>query len=450
MKRKILFLSNIGNSDLGKDEKPIFNPREHNIFEESKKLYESGDFYNLEPILLKKKIEKLNNPINDLEIVLFATMQEEENPQDTYYIAKIVKELLIKDFPNLKDKIKIERISRNPADYGEMIEYYAEKLDKFNDDYDRVYLGITGGTPAQISSLIINGVLKWEEKVRTIYKPRGKEPKENKIGEKIFKILKSKEFEAFKKSHMYDLASELVMRFKLVDNWECEYHYLKGLHYKKLFDFKRAKEEFNIALEFADLEYQEKISKELGILEELSKEPKSLDERIKKYALLIDLLIDNAIMKWENGEYVDFVGRIFRIEEALLRVIFEREFKIGTDKESFEDFKKFLIEHEDIVEFIKKELDLKELEPKPTRKVLFGILMYMVKKMDKGKELRNIYEPIKRIEKLGDLRNTSIIAHGFDGISKEDIIMHYNKNNEDEDKIIKDLENIKQEIKKLL
>ena len=140
-------------------------------------------------IILKKKIEKLNNPINNLEVVLYATMQEEENQQDTYYIAKVIKELLIKDFPNLKDKIKIEKVSRNPSDYGVMIEYYAEKLNKFNNNYDRIYVGITGGTQAQNNALIINSVLKWEEKVRTIYKPRGKEPKENKIGEKIFKIL---------------------------------------------------------------------------------------------------------------------------------------------------------------------------------------------------------------------------------------------------------------------
>ena len=99
--RNVLFLANVGNSDLGKGEESLF-PRGYNdIFEESKKLYECGDFYNLEPIILKKKIEKLNNPINNLEVVLYATMQEEENQQDTYYIAKIIKELLIKDFPNL-------------------------------------------------------------------------------------------------------------------------------------------------------------------------------------------------------------------------------------------------------------------------------------------------------------------------------------------------------------
>ena len=449
--RNVLFLSNVGNSDLGKGEESLF-PRGYNdIFEESKKLYESGDFYNLEPIILKKKIEKLNNPINNLEVVLYATMQEEENQQDTYYIAKVIKELLIKDFPNLKDKIKIEKVSRNPSDYGVMIEYYAEKLNKFNNDYDRIYVGITGGTQAQNNALIINSVLKWEEKVRTIYKPRNGEPQEDKIGEKIFKILKNEEFETFKKSHLYDLASELMKKFKLSDNWECEYHYLRALHYKRLFDFEKAKDEFNKAMDCANLDDEEKISKELIILQELSKEPKNLDERIKKYGLLIDLLIDNARIKWDNGEYVDFIGRIFRIEEALLRVIFEREFKIGTDKESFEDFKKFLIEHEEIIEFIEKELELKELEPKPTRKVLFGILMYMVKKMGKGKELKNIYEPTKKIEKLGNLRNNSIIAHGFEGISKEDIIMHYNsKDEEDENYIIKDLENIKEEIKKLL
>ncbi len=449
--RKTIFLSNIGNSDLGKDGNPLYAPRVNNIFKESKELYESGDFYDLEPILLKKMIEKINKPLNNLEIILFATMQDNENPQDTYYVAKIIKELLIVDFPNLKDKIYIEKVSRNPSDYGTMIEYYKEKLDRFDDNYDRIYLGITGGTPAQISSLIINGVLKWEEKARTLYKPRNKEPKYDKIGEKIFKILKINEFNAFVESHHYDFASKLMEKYKLIDNWECECHYLKGLHHKKLFDFERAKGEFNKALNYANLEDEEKILKELVILEELSKEPKNFDERIKKYALLIDLLVDNAVMKWESGEYVDFIGRIFRIEEALLRLIFESEFKIGTDKDSFEDFKKFLDENEDIVKFVKEKLKIEELEPRPTRKVLFGILNYLVSKMGRGKDLRDVYNLIKGIEKLADLRNSSIIAHGFEGISKEDIISYYNgKDVKNIDKIKDDLKNIKKELNKFI
>ena len=48
------------------------------------------------------------------------------------------------------------------------------------------------------------------------------------------------------------------------------------------------------------------------------------------------------------------------------------------------------------------------------------------------------------------MRNKSIIAHGFMGISKEDIIELYNKNKENENEIIEGLEDIKEEIKKLL
>ncbi|XRO75407.1 hypothetical protein ACO3TA_00570 [Methanocaldococcus sp. 28A] len=457
MERKVLFLANVGNSDLGKDEKSIFNPREHNIFEESKKLYESGEFYHLEPILLKKKIEMLNNPINDLEIVLFATLQEDENPQDTYYIAKIIKELISKEYPNLKDKIKIEKVSRNPSDYNEMIEYYAKKLNSFDDNYYRVYLGITGGTPAQISSLIINGVLKWEEKTRTLYKPRGKEPKEDKIGEKIFKILKSKEFEALKKSYLYDLAAELMKKYELSENWKCEYHYLKGLHHKKLFNFKRAIDEFNHALKYAGLEDENRILNELNKLEKLLEEPKDLDDRIEKYPLLIDLLIDNAIMKWESGEYVDFVGRIFRIREALLRYIFEKEFRISTEptkiKEygklinKYVEFEKFLDENPKLVEYLKgngwnerKEINLK---------VLRWIYEYY---LQSNKAFAKKYGFIKgfddKLEKLSELRNKSIIAHGFEGISKEDIVKLYNKNKNNENEIIEDLNKLKNLISK--
>jgi hypothetical protein len=54
----------------------------------------------------------------------------------------------------------------------------------------------------------------------------------------------------------------------------------------------------------------------------------------------------------------------------------------------------------------------------------------------------------KNLEKLAELRNESILAHGFRGISKIDIAEKYGSKN-DEEKIIRDLDEIKKHISEL-
>ncbi|XRO77250.1 hypothetical protein ACO3VM_01605 [Methanocaldococcus sp. 10A] len=469
-----LFLSNVGDRDLGKNNVPLFDFKEHreeseklreyceeiykkitgkelkykgNIYEFTKELYSSGVYRELylEPIIIKPKIKKILEFHDYVDVVLFGTLQTTGHKSDAFFTACIIEYLLKKEFGDRIKNIKVCAVIDNPSDYALMFDYYKKVLGFFdNENYEAIYLGVTGGTAGLSFGLITNGVIKWESKVKILYKsPYKKDVNEIKIGEKIFKLLKSKEFEAFKKSYLYDLAAEYVKKYKLTENYEFEYYYLKGLNYKKLFDFKSAEEMFNEALNYANLDNRKKILEELEILKEFSKEPKNLEDRIKKYSLLINLLIDNAKMKWETGEYVDFIGRLFRIEEALLRLIFEKEFNISTDKEGAEEFKRFLNENEDIVNYIKKKFDLEELKLEANRKVLLGILGYLVEINGKGKEYGRIYSILKRIENLSDLRNNTIIAHGFSGISEKDITEKY------KNKIIDDLIKLKEFIKSI-
>ncbi|MBW9222473.1 hypothetical protein KKP97_05445 [Methanothermococcus sp. SCGC AD-155-C09] len=500
---RALFLTNVGNRDLGYREVPLFdrnmeeseklrekcnkeynkvmkkNLNFENFFESTKELYLSGVYkkLDLEPILIKDKVMYLCDSYDELDIKLLATMQDPPHYQDTYYSAKIIKEWLIKNYPKLENRVEVIKINENPSNHTVMLKKYNKIFSKLGDNYNDVYLGITGGTPAQISGLIINGILKWETKIKTLYKPQGKEPQENEIGMELFKEFKKEEYKSYKKSKMYLLASEVGKKYKLIEDWE--YHKLRALHFKNLFDFERAINEFNEAFNKARIEHKKEIKKEIKLLEELegnkpinkeNNEPiNELKENIEKYKLLINLLIDNMKSKWENGEYVDFVGRLFRLEEAVLRTIVEKEFNKSMDKKKingdsrFYEYEELLKENSDVRNYlIEKGV---EIDKGVNRHSLFHLLGYLVEKkglkkykriheimskLNKNNKTKKAPKKLEKVESLADLRNKSIIAHGFIGVSKENIIELYNEDKSNEEEIIENIDLVKKLINKYI
>lgn len=498
---KVLFLANIGNRDLGKGKVALFDNSEDNkeiskkirskcgekyyditgkklgnsFYDFTKELYLSGAYKDvgLEPILIKDTINLLYDVYgNNLDIKLMATMQNPPHPQDTYYSANIIKDWILNRCPELSNNVEIIKIEKTPSDYGIIIDEYSKLFDDMDESYDEVYLGITGGTSAQISSLILNGVLKWETKVKTIYKQYNEEPKENDIGEKIFKKFKNEDYKAYKKSEMYLLASEIGKRYGLIEDWE--YHQLRALHFKNLFDFEQAISELEVALKKTTLNNKKPIMKEIKILNKLEFEntnEDNLDENIRKYKLLIDLLIKNMESKWNNGDYVDFVGRLFRLEEAVLKTIVEKEYKKSMDKyningnNDYHGYWALLDENEDILDYLKKN-NIKT-EKGVNRHSLYYLVKYLIEvkgckkyngiieiidKLNTNNKSKKAPKKLEKIDNLAELRNKSVIAHGFMGVSKQDIIELYNDKDKkyDENMIIDDLNRIKIMINKII
>jgi len=108
-----------------------------------------------------------------------------------------------------------------------------------------------------------------------------------------------------------------------------------------------------------------------------------------------------------------------------LRFIFENYTGVSTDKtkEGFVEFEKFLEEREDIVRYLKEKTKWDGTK-KPTVWVLHNIIKYLFKNGELDKKryglLFGFLESIERA-KLEEIRNKSIIAHGFRGVKKEEI-----------------------------
>ena len=135
----------------------------------------------------------------------------------------------------------------------------------------------------------------------------------------------------------------------------------------------------------------------------------------------------NIDIKYKARQYADLLGRLFRFEEALLQNAVVAHGGIAIDAKSDRDWLKFnasiracdgLEEFLKTVKAGKEPLKYKE----PTRIVLRKIVEYLIKNVkDEHGTLSRMVECADAITEFSDLRNKSVIAHGFQGISGNDL-----------------------------
>jgi len=406
----IFLFANVGNSDLGKGGKPVFSG-ERNPYERSKESYLQRDF-EYEALILEPALEYLRNLHDEVQIELFATEQEPPHPQDTLYMAYILRELLRRKYGI---EPRIHKIKGNPADYDEMDVYFSSFFSFFSEEMreeeNLCFVSLTGGTPAENLCLLFNAIQRYESRVVAIYLPKGREEvKRLEIGNRIFKSVMKSRIEALKEKHLYCEAAELAESFGVLERKEVLV--LKGKGERELFNFERAKRYFKDAIQLGS----EEALRELNELKNLWEG----EEYEKKRALLAEIY-RSAVAKWHQGAFVDFLGRIFRLSEAALQTIFEKETGMDISKrENYDAFWEYVRNENNLRKFLEERKII--LEGAPSRHILLVILRYWIEKCGKWKEYGEVYNALKCLECLIELRHRTIIGHGVEGVSKEKIL----------------------------
>lgn len=175
---EVVFLKNVGTSDVRVRSWNVTKcAREvgKRIWQEFDKLKEEIELPLVEPTFDELKqcgIDKIDC------MVLFVTNQEDGNPQDTIYYGKIINRLL-KGEGWAKTKWGIEvgdvilkEIRDNPADYGKMMEWFKQHLQRYSGKMAgdvRVIVELTGGTPATCMALLFYSVYFMGELVEAVY-----------------------------------------------------------------------------------------------------------------------------------------------------------------------------------------------------------------------------------------------------------------------------------------
>ena len=147
-------------------------------------------------------------------------------------------------------------------------------------------------------------------------------------------------------------------------------------------------------------------------------------------------LVENATIAFNNGRYTDFLGRMFRFQEATLRYMVEHIYGIPTDidkkkgDQNIRIFQAAINQNPGLLHMMQQtKIGKNALRfDEPNMPTLGKMIEYMIdggvradsspylKQSDRG-VYRSVLERVNKFGKLSDLRNQSIIAHGFQGIS---------------------------------
>ena len=451
----MILISNIGNRDVIYNEERINPNKVRQRSGEILNSYES-EKHNLSYPILRPFLDTFTTKIK--KIYLFVTNQESEKNRfsDTIFFGEIIKKWIQE---NYAINVNVIQYVLNPTDY-EMIyhfytSYFIENQSVFN-KANNIVVSLSGGTPQMNGALyvILSSLFPKNIEFYSVYKdkliPINHEITINKIFVKKSSIELLKRFE-------YQAIITVLNEYN-VQGREKIILLLKYAKFRKNFSFEKA-------MEFL-LSYLDSIP---------SSAHKDYDiYRINSKLTPIELIKElfwNIEISYKTQNYLLLTSLLFRLEEAILNEInnylfkyffFKKEVKGGlNNKKIHEEFIKYLEDNEQSlwkklqnIEFKGQQIEMKkDILDRP---VLFYIAKLKIRKIKEEEnkylyQIGNILDIFDRINKycyshlrpeertkkykdeistmcLGDLRNISILAHGFEPVSREKIEGLYKEN----------------------
>lgn len=443
----ILVLSNVGARDVLKDGQEIRPPRPEGerLLQELERdpgLAQRLTFPILEPCL--RELLRMHPEGLDL-LVLFGTDQREAShrPTDTLHFAQILARLLPERVgPQLRG-VKVHLLQGiNPALYDEAFDAMEEALRQMPGEVSVCYAILAGGTPACNAALLLQGVRHYGDRLQAVYLPMGeKAPHTMRIGRQVKDAFR--EEAALERLRAHDFAS--AQRY--LENLRAPSGLIALVEHaaRRLdFDFLAARRSLERAFQEGDSDLRAFI-KERRLREELNEllEPEGSLQRLP--ALLRELFW-NARATYRHRRYADFLGRVYRMQEAILRLLVERIFGLPTDlspnvrEENLRRWVEGIETHPALREYLEQQtvegqpLNWRNIA-RPTYKAMLAYAVDPSRGKDphgnpmlsekERERYQALLQRVNALDPLVELRHRTIIGHDFQGVSQEDLQARY-------------------------
>lgn len=427
----IILVTNVGNRDLLLNDFPITPPREAG--EQILKEFEHHADQLKMPILQPAIDYVLQRSGRIDTLALFTTNQEDPRHRatDTLFFGKIIEKLVPQRYDRKKVvAVKVFEIIQNPALPDEMFVFFERQFKENKtfkmDGLERFYVLPVGGIPASNMALVFQAIGIFREKAFPIYvSDQSYRVTPLNLTERILQGFQRELIQHHLEASDYSAVAAILHRDREPELW----HLAQYARHRLYFDA-------DTALQHAD--YLEKIAS--GRERVFCQEIRFQIEEIQRGDLLalIGEVYFNARIKYRQEEYVDFLGRVFRLQEAVLRYIVERKLAFSTalDKKTrtFKAFTEGVESNPALHKFLEEEsyegqrLKWRQVNI-PTLMAVLDFLLRSSQDSSLSSSEREAYSEIyrifKKLKKLSELRDQSIIAHGFQGISRKIIAESY-------------------------
>ena len=377
-------------------------------------------------------------------LVLFGTDQPDPTyrPSDTLFFAELAARRLPALLGGRVRSAKRQFIQEiNPALYDETFEKFDDLLTELpHEGVETCYVIVCGGVPACNTALLLQGVRHYGDRLRVVYLPQGGEPQELRAGQQVINTFR--EAAAIEHLERLDFANALPRLERLRADPG-----LMGLvayaAQRFAFDFRSAQATLLQSLRDGDRSVRGFIHQRLRHDLDLLLAEDGGHERL---AALLRELYWNAAITYRHRRYADFLGRVYRFQEAVLRYLVERIFGLPTDLKpavrgaNQARWNEGIQANPQLLAFLgartveEEPLDWKKIG-RPTYKALLSYATNEGLGLNaEGKPLlspggRGRYDAllsrINAFDRLVELRHRTIIGHDFEGVSEELVLAHY-------------------------
>lgn len=369
---------------------------------------------------------KTNNNFHDLWLIVTNQDDPQFRKGDTIEIGKVIAKWVAQNqaLKPEKENIFLKEANALVAQFDYQYQYWGQLLENLNDqinEYSTIQLCTQGGIDAVNTSVLLHMIRIGGNKVKTLQILEGNDVVPTTIGKLLQRDENSSLVRRLAERFDYNAIKEQKISKDI--SWLAEYG-----HYRAQFNFKEA---YKTLLKISELNVAEFVSRarrELLILLGQSDDPGvQLQAQIREVVANMDLC-------FQRGQYTDFLGRAFRLVEATYSWLSWQKmsgfrFNIYTFEQ---DMKEFLLKNQNLSTYMNN----KNIHwYNPSTRLWQEIFEFYYKNETKP----HIMDIILNISPLKDKRNNSILAHGFNGISREDILSDFANKDEKEyqDKIKK-------------
>lgn len=451
---KVLFLTNVGNRDVYLDGEPLgpnVRTEGERWWREWEGLEQAGCSAGLAALAKRIRLPILVPTLEwalgeqgrvDL-LVLYATDQEEGTDprlreQDTLYLAKLMRGWLNRHpwkSQGKLGKVQVQVLSGlNPSLYDQAYARYAGEVRRqWREEFGLCLVSLAGGTPACNTALLLQAIRTFGRRAQVVYTPKEGRPLRLRIAEELHRSLQDHALRAALGRCDFAAARALMEENGYDEAW---LHLVRYAEHRFAFDFDAARKALQRAHDACS---REDLADLPSLVDRHQRHLKRLTDG--DLQALTEELYHNACWTYRQGRYVDFLGRAFRFQENAARWAVEQAFEVEAD-EGDEEKKRAFKAWIDAHPHLRPWMEQQTLYGKPLRwdtinaAVLLALLRYLaeVNRREDGSvyvptEEQGWYERLhgllSALDHLRALRNKSVIAHGFQGVSKEGLLEAY-------------------------
>ncbi len=322
----------------------------------------------------------------------------------------------------------------NPAFYDEAYEKFGELLSELDIEVNSpVYVVLAGGIPACNTALLLQGVRLFGEHLTVVYPPVGGEPQELRVGRQISNAFR--EAAAIERLNELDFVNALP-HFQFLKTDAGVVGLVKYAAQRLAFDFQSAQETLEQALAASQSETRQFIQKSMRHQLDVLLNQQDRPERL---LALLEELYWNASITYRHQQFADFLGRVYRFQEAVLRYLVEIIYSLPTDlrpavrNQNQQNWEEGIQANRRLTVYCESQLiDGQPMNwrtiGRPTYKAL---LAYAVdaqqglganeKPLLSGADQQRYHallDKVNKLDRLVELRHRTIIGHDFVGVSE--------------------------------